>query len=157
MDEEGFKRTCIKEKEKKGGIHQPFYGRWVADFVLRQEARIFMLGKYLSDKKKSMEAKVTFGDGGGRKYANSQFSNEDSKMHSTGSRLCKIAQEARGESTACLAADHTVTSTVQAAKGCQRQLRLPTTPSRGTCMTACMLHKSQKASSSLSRLAKKAT
>ena len=39
---------------------------------------------------------------------------------------------------------HTVTSTVQAAKGRQRQLRLPTTPSGGTCMTACMLHKSQK-------------
>jgi len=26
MDEEGFKKTCIKEKKKRGGIHQPFYG-----------------------------------------------------------------------------------------------------------------------------------
>jgi len=52
---------------------------------------------------------------------------------------------------------HTVTSTVQAAKGWQRQLRLPTTPSGGTCMIACMLHKSQKASSNLSHLTKKVT
>ena len=34
---------------------------------------------------------------------------------------------------------------------------LPTTPSGGTCMTACTLHKSQRASSSLSRLTKKVT
>jgi len=26
MDEEGFKKTCIREKEKRGDIHQPFYG-----------------------------------------------------------------------------------------------------------------------------------
>ena len=52
---------------------------------------------------------------------------------------------------------HTVRSTVQAAKEWQRQLRLPTTPSGGTCMTACTLHKSQKESSSLSRLTKKVT
>jgi hypothetical protein len=44
---------------------------------------------------------------------------------------------------------------MQAAKEWQRQLRLPTTPSGGTYMTACMLHKSQKVSSSLSRLTKK--
>jgi len=30
MDEEGFKKTCIKEKEKRGGIHQLLYGTWVA-------------------------------------------------------------------------------------------------------------------------------
>ena len=50
---------------------------------------------------------------------------------------------------------HAVTSTVQAAKEWQQKLRLPTTPSGGTCMTACTLQKSQKASSSLSRLTKK--
>jgi hypothetical protein len=49
------------------------------------------------------------------------------------------------------------TSTVQAGKERQRQLRLPTTQSGGTCMTACTLHKSQKASSNLSRLTKKVT
>jgi len=51
MDEEGFKKTCIKEKKKRGDIQQPFYGTWVADFMLRQDARRFMLRKYLSDKK----------------------------------------------------------------------------------------------------------
>ena len=51
MDEEGFKKTCIKEKEKRGGIQQPLYGTWVADIMLRQDAGRFMLGKYLSDKK----------------------------------------------------------------------------------------------------------
>ena len=51
MDEEGFKKTCIREKKKRGGIYQPFYGTWVADFMLRQDAGRFMLGKYLSEKK----------------------------------------------------------------------------------------------------------
>jgi len=51
MDEEGFKKTCIKEKEKRGEIHQPVYGTWVADFMLRQDAGRFMLEKYLSNKK----------------------------------------------------------------------------------------------------------
>jgi len=46
MDEEGFKKTCIREKKKRGDIHQPFYGTWVADFMLRQDAGRFMLGKY---------------------------------------------------------------------------------------------------------------
>ena len=26
MDDEGFKKTCIREKEKRGDIQQPFYG-----------------------------------------------------------------------------------------------------------------------------------
>jgi len=51
MEEEGFKKTYIKERKKGGGIHQPFYGTWVADFMSRQDAGRFMLGKYLSDKK----------------------------------------------------------------------------------------------------------
>ena len=50
MNEERFKRTYIKEKEKRGGIHQPFDGTWVVDFMLRQNAGKFMLRKYLSDK-----------------------------------------------------------------------------------------------------------
>ena len=51
MDEESFKKTCIREKKKRGDIHQPFYGTWVADFMLRQDAGRFILWKYLSDKK----------------------------------------------------------------------------------------------------------
>ena len=51
MDEEDFKKTCIREEKKTGDIHQPFYGTWVADFMLRQDAGTFMLGKYLIVKK----------------------------------------------------------------------------------------------------------
>jgi len=39
MNEESFKKTCINEKEKGGGIHQPFYGTWIANFMLRQDLR----------------------------------------------------------------------------------------------------------------------
>jgi len=53
MDEEGFKKTCIKEKKKRGGIYQPLYGTWVVDYMLRQDTGRFMLGRYLSDKKTS--------------------------------------------------------------------------------------------------------
>ena len=35
MDEEGFKKTSVKERGKRGGIHQPLYGTCVADFMLR--------------------------------------------------------------------------------------------------------------------------
>ena len=48
MDEESFKKTCIKEGKKRGGIHQPLYGTWVADFMLRQDAGRFMLGNNLT-------------------------------------------------------------------------------------------------------------
>ena len=44
MDEEDFKKTCIKEDKKRRGIHQPVYGTWVADLMLRQDAGRFMLG-----------------------------------------------------------------------------------------------------------------
>jgi len=39
MDEERFRKTCIKEKGKKGGIRQHFYGTWVEDFMLRQDVK----------------------------------------------------------------------------------------------------------------------
>ena len=45
------KKTSVKEEKKRGGIHQPLYSTWVADFMLRQDAGRFMLEKYLSDKK----------------------------------------------------------------------------------------------------------
>jgi len=51
MDKESSKKTCIKEKEKRGGTHQPFDGTWVVDFMLRQNAGRFMLEKYLRDKR----------------------------------------------------------------------------------------------------------
>ena len=46
MDERGFKKTCIRQEKKRGDIHQPFYSTWVADFMLRQDAGRFILGKY---------------------------------------------------------------------------------------------------------------
>jgi len=76
MDEEGFKKTCIKEKGKRGGIHQCLYGTWAVDFILRQDIGRFMLGKYLSGKNIPCKRK-RIGDGGGRKYANSQFSDQN--------------------------------------------------------------------------------
>jgi len=92
MDEEVFKKTCIKEKKKRGGIHQPLYGTWVADFMLRQDAGRFMLGKYLSDQK--IPAKDTIGDGGGRKYTNNQFS--DQNRQDAISRVSAVQNSARG-------------------------------------------------------------
>jgi len=43
--------SCIREKKKRGNVHQPFYGAWVADFMLRQDAGWLMLGNYLIDQK----------------------------------------------------------------------------------------------------------
>ena len=90
MDEEGFKETCMKEKKERVGIHQPFYGTWVADFMLRQDAGRFMLGKY----KNPMAAKETFGDSDGRNYANSQFS--DRNRQDAISRVSAVQNSARG-------------------------------------------------------------
>jgi len=45
--------------------------------MLRQDAERFMLGKCLTDKKNPMAAKETIGGGGGRKFANSQFSDQN--------------------------------------------------------------------------------
>jgi len=40
----------VSRTVKIGSIHPPFYGTCVADFMLRQNARKFMLGTYLSNK-----------------------------------------------------------------------------------------------------------
>jgi len=89
MDEEGFKKTCIREKKKRGDIRT-----WVADFMLRQDAGKFMLGKYLSGKKNPMAAKETIEDGGGRKYTNSQFS--DQNRQDAISRVSAVQNSTRG-------------------------------------------------------------
>ena len=44
MDEEGFKKACIREKKKRRDIHQPFYCTWVAHFMLRQDVGRLCLG-----------------------------------------------------------------------------------------------------------------
>jgi len=94
MDEESFKKTHIWEKEKRGDIHQPFYGTWVADFMLRQDAGSFMLGKYLSDKKTPWRRRRRWGMAVAGNTPTASFLTEIGKMQSAGCRLCKIAREA---------------------------------------------------------------
>ena len=53
-----------------------------------------MLGKYLSAKKNPIEAKETTGDGGGRKYVNSQFS--DQNRQDAISKVSAVQNSARG-------------------------------------------------------------
>jgi len=120
------KRLVSRRRKKRGGIHQPFYGTWVADFVLRQDAGRFMLGKYLSNKKvpwqrrrrlRMAAAGITptasfltkigkMQSAGCRlcRIARASFLNKIGKMQSAGCRLCRIAREARGDSTGGLAA-----------------------------------------------------
>jgi len=87
----------------------------------------------------------------------SQLNKKIGKIQSAGCRLRRIPREARGESTVGLAVE---TYGHMSSAGCEGMVMivwLPATPFEGTCMTACMLHKSQKASSSLSLLTKKIT
>jgi len=99
MDEQGFKKTCIKEKKKRRDIHQPFYCTCVADFMLRQDAGRFMLGKYLSDKKIPWCQSRQLGMEVTRNMTTASFLTKIGKMQSAGCRLCRIARETRGEST----------------------------------------------------------
>jgi len=103
MNEEGFKQTCIKEKKKRGDIHEPFYGTWVADFTLRQDAGSFMLGKYLSDKKIPWQRRRRLGMVVVGNTPTASFLTKIGQTQSAGCRLCKIAREARGQSTDSLA------------------------------------------------------
>ena len=105
MDEEGFKRTCIKEKETRGGIHQPLYSTWAADFMLRQDARRFVLVKYLSDKKIRLQRRRQLGLAVAGNSPTVSFLTKIGMMQSAGCRLCRIAREARGESTNSMAAE----------------------------------------------------
>jgi len=105
MDEEGFKKTCIKEKKKRGGINQPLYSTWVADFILRQGAGSFMLGKYLSDKKIPWQRRRRLGMAVAENTPTASFLTKIGKMQSAGRRLCRVAREARRESTDGLAAE----------------------------------------------------
>jgi len=94
MDEEDFKKTCIREKKKRGDIHQPFYNTWVADSMLRQDAGRFMMGKYLSDKKTPWRRRRQLGMAVAGNVAGntptSSFLTKIGKMQSAGCRLCRI-------------------------------------------------------------------
>jgi len=89
----------IKESEKRGGNHQPFFGTWVADFMLRHDEGKFMLGKYLSDKKNPWRWR-RLGMAVAGIAPTASFLTKIGKMQSAGCQLCRIAREARGESLA---------------------------------------------------------
>ena len=91
MDEEVFKKTCIREKKKGGDIHQPFYGTWVADFMMRKVAGSFMLGKYLIDKKIPWQPKRRLGMVVAGNTPTVSFLTKIGKMQSTGCWLFRIA------------------------------------------------------------------
>ena len=103
MDEKGFKKTCIREKKKRGDIHQPFYGTWVAAFMLRQDTGKLVLGKYLCDKKIPWRRRRRLGMAVAGNMPTASFLTKIGKMQSAGCRLCKIAREARCENTDGLA------------------------------------------------------
>jgi len=157
MDEEGFKKTCIREKEKRGGIHQPFYGTWVADFMPRQDVGRFMLGKYLSDKKIPWRPRRQLGMTVAENTPTASFLTKISKMQSTGRWLCRIARGARGEKTDGLA-DETHGHINSA--GCEEMSTTVTSVHHSIwrhLYDSMTLHQSQKTSSILSRLTKRVT
>jgi len=91
------------EEKKRGDIHQPFYGTWVADFMLRQDAGRFVLGKYLSDKKIPWRRRRQLGMAEAGNTPTASFLTKIGKVQSAGCRLCKMVRKARGESTDGLA------------------------------------------------------
>ena len=99
MDEDGFKKTRLKKNEKRRGTHQPLYGTWVADSMLRQVVGLFMLGKYLSDKKNPWKSRRRLGMAVAGNTSTASFLTKIGKMQSAGCRLCR----ARGENTDGLA------------------------------------------------------
>jgi len=95
MDEDGFKKTCIKENKSRGGIHPPFYGTWVADFMLRQDAERVMLGKYLSDNKIPWQRRRRLGMAVAGNTPAASFLTKIGKMQSAGCRLCSSGENNR--------------------------------------------------------------
>jgi len=105
IDDESFKKTCIKEKEKRGGIHQLLYGTWVSDFMLRhRDAEKFMLGKYLSDEQIPWKRRRRLGMRVAEITPTASFLTKIGKTQPAGCRLCRRKRDARGESTDGLAA-----------------------------------------------------
>jgi len=86
-----FQKDLYQGEGKKGDIHQPFYGTWVADFILRQDAGRFMLGKYLNDKKIPWQRRRRLGMAVAGNTPTASFLTKTGKMQSAGCRLCRIA------------------------------------------------------------------
>jgi len=158
MDEEGFKKTCIQEQNKRRGIHQPLYSTLVVEFMLRQDAgRFIMLGRYFIDRKIPWKRKRRLGMALAGNTTTANFLIKIGKMQSARCQLCRIAQEARGESSDGLAAEtHGHTNSA----GCEGMATIVIAAhhSIGRHLYDSM-HAAQKpkTSSSLSRLTKKVT
>jgi len=117
----GWMRRISKRlvsRRRKKGRHQPFYGTWVADFMLRQDAGRpgFMLGKYLSNKKIPWQRRRKLEMAAAGNKPTASFLTKIGKMQSVGCRLCRIAQEAQVGALTVWRMKHIVTSSVQAAK-----------------------------------------
>ena len=104
MDEESFKKTCIKEKHKEGGIDQPFYGTWVANFMPRQDESL-RWESILSDTPIAWKRRRRLGMAVEWFTPTSNHLTRIGKMKSAGCRLCRIVREARGEITDVLSAE----------------------------------------------------
>jgi len=95
----------MKEKGERGSINRPFYGTWVVDFITRQDAGMFTLGKYLSDKSISWRRRRLVLMAVEDIMPTTSHLPRIGKMQSAGCRLCRRSQEARGESTDNLAVE----------------------------------------------------
>ena len=105
MEKERFQETCFQEKEKKWNIQQPFCGTCIADFMMRQGAGNFMLGMYFSHKQIPWRRRRRLGMAVAKITPIASQLTKIGKMQSAGCQLCKIAWEARCESTDSLAAE----------------------------------------------------
>jgi len=107
MDEERFKKTCVKKKEKRGCTHQPFYGTRAADFMLRQDVRknLCWESTEVTKKSRNWRRRRRLGMVVAGITITASFLTKIGKMQSAGCRLCRIAREAQSESTDGLAVE----------------------------------------------------
>ena len=98
-------KRLVSRGRGKGEAPTSFLRYTVAYFMLRQDAGRLMLGKYLSDTKISWKRKRRLGMAAAGNTLTASFLTKIGKMQSSGCRLCRIAREARGESTDGLATE----------------------------------------------------
>ena len=93
MDEESFKKDLYQGDVGKSK-HAPAFLRHMGNGLQAEIAcRKFDAGKVFEQQTNSMQAKQTFGDGCGRKYANSQFVNLN--RQNAISRVSAVQQSAK--------------------------------------------------------------
>ena len=94
------------QREEKKGRHPPAFLRYIGSRLhVETGCRKVMLGKYLSDKKISWQRRRRLGMAVAGNTPTASFLTKIGKIQSAGCRLCKIAREARVESTDGLAAE----------------------------------------------------